>query len=139
MEIDFSRMHELAWMPSRIPIIDALETIFAEGQNIDESKIPKTDEQRWYPLADGSLRLVVPHYGGKFDEELFHISAKAWDHTTCSLCVKRIPAMTLCYVTKSDPYVQLCLECYIDKVVKKLTIFKNLVWRIRQHIDKAAA
>ena len=88
--------------------------------------IPPSYEQRWYPEDGGGVRLVVPYDGGPFDSGIFHIEAGAWDHTTCDWCNTRIPAMTLCYVTKLDPYIALCENCYRTHIVNKVGLARAL-------------
>ena len=139
VDFDRSNLHNLDWMPSRIPVLDALEAIFEAGEAPDKSKLPLSRETRWYPLDDGRIRFLAPHWGDKYDETTFQLASKAWDHTTCDLCISTVPAMKLFYVTKHDPNIQLCLKCYSNRVVSKLSLVRNLTWRIRQFIDEAAA
>ena len=107
------------WMPSRIPIRDALVATIAPGVEFPRKLVPPGSEQRWYPQQNGGLQLMVPYDGGPFDASLFQIETGAWDHTTCDVCVARIPGMILCYVTTSDPYVGLCAKCYEKHAVRK--------------------
>jgi hypothetical protein len=58
----------LAWMPSRIPVVDALAALVPKGA---EERIASSYEQRWYPQDDGSLRLLLPYHGGPFDSAFF--------------------------------------------------------------------
>jgi hypothetical protein len=126
------------WMPSRIPVRDALATIVGKGIELPKEKIPGSHEQRWYPLEDGSLKLLVPYENQPFDQAMFHIEERAWDHTTCDVCVVRIPPMTLCYVTKPpwlsrhtppDPYVDLCTGCYEKYVVNRRGVVRRILWK----------
>lgn len=119
------------WMPSRIPVRDALAASIPKGIELAKELIPPSYEQRWYPQKDGSLRLLVPYDGATFDSNIFRIEPGAWDHTTCDLCNSRIPAMTLCYVTKYDPYIGLCSNCYKEHVVKKVGALRSLLWQLK--------
>jgi hypothetical protein len=61
----------LAWMPSRIPVVDALAALVPKGAEVAEERIASSYEQRWYPQDDGSLRLLLPYHGGPFDSAFF--------------------------------------------------------------------
>ena len=129
----------LSWMPSRIPMRDALVAFVPAGVKLAEGVIPSCYEQRWYPQQDNTLRLLVLYSGGDFDSSLFHIEPKAWDHTTCDLCVTRIPAMTVCYVTKFDPYVGLCSGCYRKYIVHKVNVGRLVLWYVKRMLGVYAA
>jgi len=93
--------------------MDALATFIPEGTNPNESvqrTIAKVGFSRWYPVAGGQ-KVLVPYEGGPFDSTVFSIEKGAWDHETCKVCRGRIPAMTLCWVTKEGPYIILCEQC----------------------------
>ena len=47
-----------------------------------------------------------------YDATKWNVEMGAWDHEHCDLCGENIPAMTLCWVTKYDPYVLLCDACH---------------------------
>jgi len=113
---ELDRLRTVAWMPSRIPVRDALAASVPKDVEFSKDLIPPSYEQRWYPQQDGSLRLLIPYDGGSFDSALFHIVPGAWDHTTCDLCVAHIPAMTICYVTRVNPYVAFCSACYASRL-----------------------
>jgi hypothetical protein len=125
---DFPTRH---WMPSRIPIRDALAARFAAGAPVPTERLPKTHEQRWYPEAGGGQTLRVPYDGGPFDDSLFVVEKRTWDHTTCDNCAAVIPAMTLCYVTVRNPYVGLCVSCYKTLVVSKVNLLRRARWHMR--------
>jgi hypothetical protein len=129
----------LAWMPSRIPIRDSLVASVANAAQIPEEKIPSSYEQRWYPEPDGSLRLLVPYDGGDFDESIFHIERRAWDHTTCDWCTTRIAPMALCFVTTSGRYIGLCRDCYRKQVVSRKNILAQVVWYLKRWVGVHAA
>jgi hypothetical protein len=134
-EDELERLPLLDWMPSRIPLRDALVTLVPPGGGeFPKEKIPASPEQRWFPLDDGGLRLLVPYNGQAFDLKLFHIEPDAWDHTTCDVCIKRIRPMTLCYVTKFDPYIELCVECYATHVVKRRGLLNLALWHAKRLI-----
>lgn len=120
------------WMPSRIPVRDALAATFAAGVQVPADRLPKTYESRWYPQPDGGLTLRVPYDGGSYDDALFTIERGAWDHTTCDNCTARIPAMSLCYVTASGSYIGLCVSCYRTRVVAKLDLSRRALWHLRR-------
>ena len=119
-------------MASRIPLRDALTTLIPPGSGeFPKEKLPP-GEARWYPQDDGSLRLRVPYNGRAFDAGLFQIEPGGWDHTTCDVCVRRIPPMTLCYVTKFNPYVELCVECYETYVIRRRGLLNLVSWKIER-------
>jgi hypothetical protein len=118
----------LQWMPSRIPMQDALVAYFPEGVAIVDPPRP-VYETRYYEDADG-LKLVCPYDGGSFDSSIFHIEPGIWD-TTCDHCDKCIPALTLCYVTKAGVFQVLCVKCYKKQVVHKLSLHKTIHWYIK--------
>ncbi len=78
-------------------------------------------ESVWYPVEGGHRVLFL--YDGEafdFDTSRFTREPKAWDHEQCSICQERIPAMTLCYVTRPEqPYLSLCASCYERHVSAK--------------------
>jgi hypothetical protein len=54
-----------------------------------------------------------PHSGSpEYDATKWQVEKGAWDHEHCDLCGENIPAMTLCWVTKYDPYILLCDACH---------------------------
>ncbi len=129
---ELDRLPLLEWMPSRIPLRDALATVVPSGSGeFPREKLPP-GESRWYPQDDGSLRLLVPYHSQPFDTTLFHVEAGAWDHTTCDVCVARIRPMTLCYVTKFDSYIELCVRCYAEHVVKRHGLLNFVLWQVKR-------
>lgn len=127
------------WMPSRIPVRDALAASIPEGTELAKELMAPTYEQRWYPQKDGNLRLLIPYDGATFDSKIFHIEPCGWDHTTCDLCNARIPAMTLCYVTKHDPYIGLCSNCYKEHVAKKVGALRSVLWQFKTWLGLSSA
>jgi hypothetical protein len=120
------------WMPSRIPVRDALVANFGAGVQVPADRLPKAHELRWYPEPNGELTLRVPYDGSPYDDSLFAIERAAWDHTTCDNCTAHIPAMTLCYVTASGAYVGLCVSCYRTLVVAKIALSRRVLWHLRR-------
>jgi hypothetical protein len=136
---ELDQLAALPWMPSRIPVLDALTTLIPKGAEVAAEHIPPTYEQRWYPQEDGSLRLRIPYNGGPFDNSFFQIMPGGWDHTTCDLCTVHIPAMTLCYVTRSGRYVGLCAQCYSRSIVTRVGLIRGLVWKAKRMLGIYAA
>ena len=123
------------WMASRIPLRDALTALVPPDSGVfPEEKLPP-GESRWYPQDDGSLRLRVPYDGRAFDTALFQVEPGGWDHTTCDYCVKRLPPMTLCYVTTYEhPHVELCVECYETYVIRRRGLLSHVLWKAKRLI-----
>ena len=114
---DIAELRKLQWMPSRIPPLDAL-TIFRPTGSPDPDPVLNDTlarmgrRSRWYPQADG-VRGVMPYQPGEpYDSSRFTRELKAWDFDDCDMCVKRIPATTLCWVPRSGPNRLLCTDCY---------------------------
>ena len=107
---DLAALPASAWMPSRIPIQDALATFVPEGVEPPNPPRP-VYEMRWFP-EPGGARMLLPYDGGPFDEKTFRIEQGAWDHVTCDLCNARILPMTLCYVTREGAFNALCEQCF---------------------------
>ena len=94
-------------------MLDALSAFVPAGSQLlpeVQREIDLHAQVRWYP-EPGGVRVLVPYEGGSFDSAHFRVEPKAWDHDTCDSCVIRIPAMTLCWVTRSGRYVTLCVDC----------------------------
>lgn len=128
----------LQWMPSRIPVRDALAAKFGAGVHVPADRLPQ-GELRWYPEPNGGLTLRVPYDGGPYDGSLFVIERGAWDHTTCDSCTTHIPAMTLCYVTVSGPYIGLCVSCYRTLVVAKIALSRRALWHLQRLFGSESA
>jgi len=129
-------MQYLRWMSCRIPVRDALAT-FVTRDSVDFSPPRPVYETRWFPRPDG-YRVLIPHDGGPFDANVFHIEHGAWDHVTCNSCNVRIKAMTLCYVTKSGAFLVLCTMCYEREVVGKLSLIPALALRLKRLFGRHA-
>jgi hypothetical protein len=128
--IALEMLPSLNWMPSRIPIRDALVVFVAEGA--DPPPLPyESSESRWYPVQGGH-RLAIPYDGQPLKESAFQLQEKLWDHTTCDRCVRHIPAMTLCYVTESGTYIGLCFDCYETLVARKVGPMRSMIWRMKR-------
>ena len=113
-ENDLKALSASCWMASRIPVLDALIAFTPKGMEAIEPPRP-VYETRWYP-EPGGVTMKAPYDGGPFDQGIFRIEVGGWDHTTCDLCNARIPAMTLCYVTREDPYHAICESCFQQHV-----------------------
>jgi hypothetical protein len=109
------------WMQSRIPALDALAAFVPTGSESDPV-IAETQKHisnsRWYTVSGGH-RVLFPYEGGEYDSSRFTIESRAWDHEHCKACGEIIPAMTLCWVTKSGPCIFLCSDCYERHVISK--------------------
>jgi hypothetical protein len=104
----------MAFMQSRIPPLDGLTAFVPDDRPLDpaiQSAADAAGFSRWYPL-EGGHRLVLLYEGGPYDATRFTVEPGAWDHEHCHLCYANIPSMTLCWVTRHDPYVILCEKCY---------------------------
>ena len=130
---EIENLRYLHWMPSRIPIVDALAADVPPGEGVN-IEIPASHEQRWYPMPDGATTLYVPYSGKAFDATIFRVVPGGWDHTTCDVCTVVIPPMTLCYVTTEGPYVGLCPGCYSSFVVRNASIIS----RVLSHVKRLA-
>jgi hypothetical protein len=110
------------WMPSRIPLRDALVTFVPDApppEPVIAQMQSRLGQSAWYPVQGGH-RVLMPYDGGAYDAGRFTVEARAWDHEHCSVCQERIPAMTLCHVTKpGQPYVLLCAACHERHVTSK--------------------
>lgn len=137
-EDELDRLSDFEWMPSRIPLRDALTTLIPSGSGeFPKEKLPP-GESRWYPEEDGGLRLRVPYLEQSFDAGLFEVEPGGWDHTTCDVCVKRHPPMTLCYVTRFDPYIELCIQCYEKYVVRRRGLLYRVIWHAKRLLEWTA-
>ena len=121
---ELSKLPAYDWMPSRIPLRDALSTFVAdapEPEPIIEEMSNRCGQSIWYQ-AEGGHRVLFLHDGGAFDSSRFTFEPKVWDFNECSLCGAHIAAMTLCHVTKPEqPYILLCADCYERHVVENLS------------------
>ena len=109
-ELELRNLPLSSWMPSRIPLQDALVAFVPQGAIAPNPPRP-VHETRWFPEPNGA-RLLIPYDGGPFDGQIFHLERGAWDHVTCALCNSRIPAITLCHVTTTGEFNALCEDCF---------------------------
>ena len=103
-----------SFIKSRIPALDALSMFVPEGKEEDpviQETIRARGFSRWYP-EEGGHKVVIPHDGQKFDDKLFTLEKRAWNHEHCKGCGGNIEPMELCWVTESGPYVVLCISCH---------------------------
>lgn len=121
-EEELSKLSTYQWMPSRIPLRDALSTFVTDGpepEPVIEEMSKRGRESVWY-IVEGGHRVLFLHDGGEFDANRFILEPKAWDHEHCAVCSEHMPAMTLCHVTKpGEPYFSLCVSCYEKHVTGK--------------------
>ena len=112
---------ELKFMESRIPALDALSAFVPIGHEKDE-EIQKASSQfgssRWFPIAGGHKVLFL-YESGSYNKEFLTIEKGAWDHEHCKECGDNIPAMNLCWVTESGPFVVICTCCYEEMIAGK--------------------
>lgn len=103
------------WMPSRIPLRDALSSVVLDTRQPDPILVEMSErcgQSVWFE-TEGGYRVLFLYDGGVFDTSRFTLESKVWDYDECAICGERIPAMTLCHVTKPGmPYVLLCASCY---------------------------
>jgi len=103
----------LEWMQSRIPALDALVHFVPDGpRDAAVDSFATSHRSRWYPIQGGTRVVVSMERKPNYDATKWQIEKGAWDHEHCDHCGENIPAMTLCWVTKYDPYVLLCDACH---------------------------
>ncbi|HTD28237.1 MAG TPA: hypothetical protein VK660_02505 [Xanthomonadaceae bacterium] len=137
MPTDSQDLQSLPWMSCRIPVRDALAA-FVPRDSTDFAPPRPVYETRWYPRPDG-YRVLIPHDGGPFDANIFHIEPGAWDHVTCNSCNVRIKAMTPCYVTRHGAFLVLCTTCHEREVVGKLPFVQAIVLRLKRLFGRRMA
>ena len=110
---EFADYRLLEFMESRIPLLDGLTAFVPDGEAPTPEvakELERHGQSRWYPVPGGH-KVMVPNEWDSYDAVHFTIEPGAWDHDHCDRCGKQIPAMTLCWVTRSGRYVTLCVEC----------------------------
>ena len=113
---EFEHYRLLDFMESRIPVLDGLTAFVADGSAPSPevaTELARHSQSRWYPVPSGH-KVMVPNEWGSYDAVHFTVESGAWDHDHCDRCSGRIPAMTLCWVTRSGQYVTLCAECKME-------------------------
>jgi hypothetical protein len=104
---ELSKLLTYQWMPSRIPLRDALSTFVpnaSEPEPIIAEMSSRCGEAIWFK-EEGGHRVLFLYDGGDYDARRFTLERKIWDYDECSICGERIPVMTLCHVTKpKQPY-----------------------------------
>jgi hypothetical protein len=104
-------------MQSRIPALNAFVHFVPDGpRDPSVDSFAGSRRSRWYPVEGGTRVVVSMENQPAYDTAKWQVEKGAWDHEHCDLCGGHIPAMTLCWVTKYDPYVLLCDPCH-GKVV----------------------
>jgi hypothetical protein len=112
-EIDELRGFE--WMQSRIPALDALVHFVPDApRDAEVDAFATSHRSRWYPVEGGTHVVVSMDGEPDYDPSKWKVEKGAWDHEHCDLCSDNIPAMTLCWVTRYDPYVLLCDACHAE-------------------------
>lgn len=119
---ELSQLPAYRWMPSRIPLRDALSTFVPDApqsEPIINEMSRRSGQSVWFPV-EGGHRVLFLYDGEAFDASRFTLEPKAWDYNDCSVCGDHIPAMTPCQVTEpGEPYVLLCATCYQSYIAGK--------------------
>ena len=122
---ELSKLPAYRWMPSRIPLRDALTTFVPNAPEPElaiAEMSSRCGQSVWLEVAGGH-RVLFVYDGGAFDESRFTLEPKVWDYDDCAICSEHIPSMTLCHVTEpKQPYVLLCERCYESHVISKLPV-----------------
>ncbi|HZL35616.1 MAG TPA: hypothetical protein VFC78_09930 [Tepidisphaeraceae bacterium] len=106
------------WMESRIPALAALVHFIPDGpRDAAIDSFATRHRSRWYPHCGGTRVVVSMESEPDYDATKWKIENGAWDHEHCDFCGDNIPAMTLGWVTKYDPYVLLCDKCHAKAVL----------------------
>lgn len=110
-EIDeFARFE---WMQNRIRALDALVHFVPDGpRDAAVDAFATSHRSRWHPVQGGTRVVVSLEGKPEYDAAKWQVEMGARDHEHCDLCREHIHAMTLCWVTKSDPHVLLCDVCH---------------------------
>jgi hypothetical protein len=112
-DYEIDELARFEWMQSRIPALDALVCFVPDGpRDAAVDSLAMSHRSRWYPLQGGTRVVVSMEGEPEYDATKWQVENGAWDHEHCDLCGENIPAMTLCWVTKYDPYVLLCDACH---------------------------
>lgn len=112
MKIDLTKISRKEFISSRIPVQDALETFVSTGDENEEWVQAATKgSTRWYSV-EGGYRVLIYYRDGAYDDKRFSLAIGAWDHEHCMNCGDKIESMTLCWITKVDPYTLLCNKCF---------------------------
>jgi hypothetical protein len=114
MDDELEYLRQFSYMPSRIPVLDALEGFVPTGSE-DDPQINelqrRTGFSRWFPVSGGH-RVLILYEGGEYDHSRFTLVRGAWDHEHCKRCQSIIQPMTHCWVTRDSPFVILCETCH---------------------------
>ena len=114
MPDDVTEYRSLDFMRSRIPARDALEAFVPTGAVPDaemQEVVGRTGFSRWHPVDGGHL-LRTLHEGAPYNEARFTLIKGGWDHEHCTRCGVSIKPITLCWVTRTDPFVLLDEKCH---------------------------
>jgi hypothetical protein len=118
---ELSKYPAYRWMPSRIPLRDALTTFVADAPEPEPiiAEMSSRGESVWVQVQGGH-RVLFRYDGGAFDQSRFTLEPKVWDYDECAICGEHIASMMLCHVTEpQQPYVLLCERCYERHVISK--------------------
>jgi len=115
-DFELNELLGLNWMQSRVPAQNALVGFVPDGQESAVDSFTMDCRSRWYPVRGGTRVVVSLETRPQYDSARWHIEKGARDHEHCDVCGQNIPAMTPCWVTKEDPYIQICDGCH-SKVV----------------------
>lgn len=114
MSDELKEYRHLDFMRSRIPAQDALEVFVPSGAEPDaemKELIGRTGFARWYPMEGGHMVRTL-YEGGPYNAERFTLLKGGWDHEHCTRCGASVEPMTLCWVTRSGPFVLLDEKCH---------------------------
>ena len=112
-DFDVGQLARFDWRPSRIPALDGLVTFLKDGERDPAvEEFARSRPSRWYPEEGGTRVVVLYDDGAPYDASRWRVEKGAWDHEHCDLCGESIEPMTLCWVTKRDPYALLCQACH---------------------------
>ena len=116
---ELDELTRFKWMQSRILALDALVDFMPDGpRDTAIDSFATSHRSRWYPIQGGTRIVVSLERKPEYDATKWKVEQCAWDHEHCELCGEGIPAMTLCWVTKYDPYVLLCDACHTKVAAK---------------------
>ena len=89
---ELSKLPAFRWMPSRIPLRDALTTFVAnapEPEPVIAEMSSRCGQSVWFEVA-GGYRVLFLYDGGAFDRSRFTLEPKVWDYDECAICGEHI-------------------------------------------------
>src|SRR5262249_15837793 len=103
------------WRQSRIPALDALVHFIPDGpRDAAVDAFARSQRSRWYSRQGGTRVVVSMEREPESDATTWQVETGAWDQEDGDGCGETIRAMTVCWVTKHNPYVLLCDECHAE-------------------------